>query len=135
MSILLAYANDYLAIRSVDSNGHFHTKLHHVGQLRAVKVTNKVLGQSILPDQGYTIQQYAAIGSEHSNQLNHMVLDKGQWSKSAGDAEDILKPELRDYLHKLFGLIEAGNPLQRDPSGSRFFFLGISLLRLLFVSR
>lgn len=105
MSILLAYANDYIAIRSVDSNGHFHTKLHHVGQLRAVKVTNKVLGQSILPDQGYTIQQYAAIGSEHSNQLNHMVLDKDQWSRSAGDAEPVLKPELRDYLHKLLGLI------------------------------
>jgi len=105
MSILLAYANDYIAIRSVDSNGHFHTKLHHVGQLRAVNVTNRVLGQSILPDQGYTIQQYAAIGSEHSNQLNHMVLDKDQWSRSAGDAEPVLKPELRDYLHKLLGLI------------------------------
>lgn len=104
-SILLAYANDYIAIRSVDSNGHFHTKLHHVGQLRAVKVTSKVLGQSILPEQGYALLQYAAVGAEHSNQLNHMVLDKGQWSKSAGDAEDILKPELRDYLHKLLGLI------------------------------
>ena len=89
----------------MDSNGHFHTKLHHVGQLRAVNVTNRVLGQSILPDQGYTIQQYAAIGSEHSNQLNHMVLDKDQWSRSAGDAEPVLKPELRDYLHKLLGLI------------------------------
>lgn len=105
MSILLAYANDYIAIRSVDSNGHFHTKLHHVGQLRAVNVTNKVLGQSILPDQGYTIHLYAAIGAEHSNQLNHMVLDKDQWSRSAGDAEPVLKPELRDYLHKLLGLI------------------------------
>ena len=105
MSILLAYANDYIAMRSVDHLGNFHIKLHHVGQLRAVKVRTTVLGQSILPAQGYTIQQYAAVGAEHSNQLNHMVLDKAQWSRSAGDAEPVLKPELRDYLHKLLGLI------------------------------
>ena len=99
-NIFIAYANDYIAIQSVDAAGNKYIKLHSVGHFNTIGAANAE-GRTIIPTNGYKVIKYAIVGAEHSHRVKQLVLESGVISSSVGIAQATLSTDLQAYINAL----------------------------------
>lgn len=99
-NIFIAYANDYIAIQSVDAAGNKYIKLHSVGYFNTIGAANAE-GRTIIPTNGYKVIKYAIVGAEHSHRVKQLVLESGVISSSVGIAQATLSADLQVYINTL----------------------------------
>lgn len=99
-NIFIAYANDYIAIQSVDAAGNIYIKLHSVGHFTTIGAANAE-GRTIIPTNGYKVMKYAIVGAEHSHRVKQLVLESGVISSSVGIAQATLSADLQAYINAL----------------------------------
>ena len=99
-NIFIAYANDYIAIQSVDAAGNKYIKLHSVGHFNTIGAANAE-GRTIIPTNGYKVIKYAIVGAEHSHRVKQLVLESGVISSSVGIAQATLSADLQAYINAL----------------------------------
>lgn len=99
-NIFIAYANDYIAIQSVDATGNKYIKLHSVGHFNTIGAANAE-GRTIIPTNGYKVIKYAIVGAEHSHRVKQLVLESGVISSSVGIAQATLSADLQAYINAL----------------------------------
>lgn len=99
-NIFIAYANDYIAIQSVDAAGNIYIKLHSVGHFNTIGAANAE-GRTIIPTNGYKVMKYAIVGAEHSHRVKQLVLESGVISSSVGIAQATLSADLQAYINAL----------------------------------
>ena len=99
-NIFIAYANDYIAIQSVDADGNKYIKLHSVGHFNTIGAANAE-GRTIIPTNGYKVIKYAIVGAEHSHRVKQLVLESGVISSSVGIAQATLSADLQAYINAL----------------------------------
>ena len=99
-NIFIAYANDYIAIQSIDAAGNKYIKLHSVGHFNTIGAANAE-GRTIIPTNGYKVIKYAIVGAEHSHRVKQLVLESGVISSSVGIAQATLSADLQAYINAL----------------------------------
>ena len=99
-NIFIAYANDYIAIQSVDAAGNKYIKLHSVGHFNTIGAANAE-GRWSIPTNGFKVIKYAIVGAEHSHRVKQLVLESGVISSSVGIAQATLSADLQVYLDAL----------------------------------
>ena len=99
-NIFIAYANDYIAIQSIDAAGNKYIKLHSVGHFNTIGAANAE-GRTIIPTNGYKVIKYAIVGAEHSHRVKQLVLESGVISSSVGIAQATLSTDLQAYINAL----------------------------------
>jgi hypothetical protein len=99
-NIFIAYANDYIAIQSVDAAGNKYIKLHSVGHFNTIEAANAE-GRTIIPTNGYKVMKYAIVGAEHSHRVKQLVLESGVISSNVGIAQATLSADLQVYINAL----------------------------------
>lgn len=99
-NIFIAYANDYIAIQSLDAAGNKYIKLHSVGHFTTIVAANAE-GRWSIPTNGFKVIKYAIVGAEHSHRIKQLVLESGVISSSVGIAQATLPADLQAYLDAL----------------------------------
>jgi hypothetical protein len=99
-NIFIAYANDYIAIQSVDAARNKYIKLHSVGHFNTIGAANAE-GRWSIPTNGFKVIKYAIVGAEHSHRVKQLVLESGVISSSVGIAQATLSADLQVYLDAL----------------------------------
>ena len=99
-NILIAYANDYIAIQSIDNTGNKYIKLHNVKDFNPV-ASPTAEGRWSIPTNGYKVIKYAIVGAEHSHRVRQLVMEQKEMSKSVGVAQATLPADLQEYVESL----------------------------------